>query len=475
MSILKKDKKTKKEVKETKSKSVKKAKIAKPNKKDIAIAILIMIAIAVVLTWILPYGYFQNGAFYEYGMNRIGLTDLTTLGYYSAYFAIDKVVFLLVVGGFYGLLSKVGAYQKLTTAIAKKLKGKEIIALVATSVIIAALTSISTISFGMLLFIPFLISIFTKMNLDKMSAFTATFGSILIGILGATFGTEGLIGFNSYYAANLGSDVLGATLIIRSIILLVSLVLFNFFIVLHAKKVLKNKNTEEKVERFVVEESTDKTIKTLPLMIVLSITAILVLLGIINWPGFGVSIFDKFHTWLTGLTIGEDITIFAYILGNSALAFGAWDLFTICTVLLVISVIIALISKISFNDYFGSIGEGFKQIAKPVIVLVGVYAVFIALYMTPIIPTITSKLLPEQTKPSINLDYKGSNSAYFNIDTDDDFKADYNLINQDTNKDGKCDLNCDTNKDGWPDKKLETKTCRSRRKYRDKGCLWIRI
>ena len=425
-------------------------------KKDIAIAIGAMILVAIILTWFIPYGYFSGATFYEYGMQRVGLTDLTTLAYYSAYFAIDKVVFLLILGGFYGLLSKTSSYQKIITTIAKKLKGKEIISLVVTSAIIAALTSISVNSYAILLFVPFLISILLKMKLDKMSVFTATFGSILIGILGATFGTEGLIGFNSYYAANLGADVLGSTLVIRSVILLVSLALFNFFIVLHAKKVLKNKKLEEKAEdRFEVENNTDKKVKTLPMVIVLALLAVIALLGIINWPGFGVEIFNEFHTWLTSLTIGKDITIFAYILGNSALAFGSWDLFTLCTILFVASIIVAIINKVSFSEYLSAIGNGFIKIGKPVLVLVGVFAVFIALYMTPIIPTITSKLLPVEETPSINLDYKGSGSAYFNIDTNDDFEADYNLINQDTDKDGECDLNCDTDKDGYPDANLD--------------------
>ena len=425
-------------------------------KKDIAIAIGAMILVAVILTWFIPYGYFSGATFYEYGMQRVGLTDLTTLAYYSAYFAIDKVVFLLILGGFYGLLSKTSSYQKIITTIAKKLKGKEIISLVITSVILAGLTSISVNSYSILIFVPFLISIFLKMELPKMSIFTATFGSVLIGILGATFGTEGLISFNGYFAGNLGTDILGSTLIIRSVILLVSLVLFNFFTILYTKKVFKNKKLAEKGEDlFAVENNTDKKVKTLPMIIVLSLLAIIVLLGVINWSGFGITVFDTFHKWLTELTIGKDVAIFAYILGNSALAFGAWDLFTLCTLLFVISIIVAIINKVGFSDYLSAIGNGFVKIGKPVLVLIGVYAAFIAVYMTPIMPTITSKLLPVDEVPSINIDYKGSGSAYFNIDTNDDFKPDYNLINQDTDKDGKCDLNCDTNKDGYPDSKLD--------------------
>ena len=429
----------------------------KISKNDIAKAIGAMILLAVILTWFIPYGYFQNAEFYEYGMNRLGLTDLTVLGYYSAYVAIDKVTFLIVLGGFYGLLTHTSAYQKLTTSIAKKLKGKEIVSLIVTSVIIAGLTSISAISLAILVFVPFIITVLSKMGLDRMSAFAVTFGSMLIGTLGATFGTENLIAFNNYYAGELGTDILGTTLIIRSVILLVSLALFNFFIVLHAKKVLSSKKNEEiKADRFEVEKNTDKKVNILPLVIILSLVAVLTLLGVINWSGgFGIEIFNEFHTWLTELTIGEDITIFAYILGSSAAPFGSWDLFAVCTLLFIASIVIAIVSKISFGDYLSSIGNGLVKMGKPALVLIGVYAAFIAVYMTPIIPTITSKLLPVSETPSLNLDYKGSGKASFNLDTNNDFVADYNLINQDTDKDGKCDLNCDTNKDGWPDTNLD--------------------
>ena len=92
---------------------------------------------------------------------------------------------------------------------------------------------------------------------------------------------------------------------------------------------------------------------------------------------------------------------------------------------------------------------------KPVGALVAVYSVFVVMYMSPVIPNITQKIMHGDGVPELNVDYNGLGYAVFNVDTDYDGKADENLINQDTDKDGKCDLNCDTNKDGYPDKKLD--------------------
>ena len=51
-------------------------------------------------------------------------------------------------------------------------------------------------------------------------------------------------------------------------------------------------------------------------------------------------------------------------------------------------------------------------------------------------------------KVNINISYYNDfKVALFNIDKNNDNKADFNLINQDTDNDGKCDLNCDINND----------------------------
>ena len=65
--------------------------------------------------------------------------------------------------------------------------------------------------------------------------------------------------------------------------------------------------------------------------------------------------------------------------------------------------------------------------------------------------TIVNTLMPVDGKPNINIDYNGSGIAYFNIDSDDDGKADKNLVNTKDN----CKVNCDTNNDGYPDKNLD--------------------
>ena len=426
-------------------------------KHTIAKIVGITIFIAIVLTWIFNAGAFQGTEFLDYGKNRLGFNDIPSIVYNSIYFAIDKIIYLLVLGGFYAVLSKTNGYNKIVSSIVKKIKGKEHIFAVIVAVVIAALTSITTSTFAMMLFIPLLITIMLNAGLNKLTAFASTFGALLVGTLGATLGADALINFDLYFSQQLAETGAEATLKYRIIILCISAALYSFFLFFTAKKAMTNKKKEEIADEFKIEEAGKKEkVKTLPIIITLSVLAVITLLGFINWSGtFNIEIFNNFHEWLTGIKIGKDFNIVANILGTNATALGAFDLFTISTVILVFTVLIAILYSIKFDDLLSTFGSGIVRVIKPVGTLIAVYCVFMIVYMSPIVPTMVKSIMHKDGIADLNIDYNGTGYAFFNIDQDEDGKADYNLINQDTDKDGKCDLNCDTNKDGYPDKYLD--------------------
>lgn len=415
--------------------------------------ISILLVLSLILSWIIPAGSFNGAEFVEQGVSRIGLADVGNMLYYVIAMAIDKILFLLALGAFYGILTKIPAYQKLVTSIAKKLKGKEILFTVLISLFLTVFTSFSSSVYASLIFVPFIINILASMKLDKMTVLASTFGSILIGILGATFGTEGLYWLNYYLANNASVDFISNDILYRVLILLVGILLFNFFTITHMKKVQKSKKNELAEDLYEVSEVKDK-VKIWPVIIILSFIALFTILGFIRWnDNFGIEIFDKFHEWLTGLTIGKDATIFSYILGSSAAALGSSDfsLFTMISILILFGLILAIMSRFDFEKLISSIGEGIKKIGKPVLVLSMAYVIFTVFYLSPMMNNIVNTLMPVDGKPNINIDYNGSGIAYFNIDTDEDGKADKNLVNTGDN----CKINCDTNNDGYPDKNLD--------------------
>lgn len=362
-------------------------------KHDLFKIILLAILVTVVLSWIIPYGYFSGSELTSYGLGRQGLADILLSGVYSANFFLQQLLFVISVGIFYGVISKVSGYQALVSKIAKKLKGKEKAFVLVSSLFITLLTTFLTQTYVIFIFIPFIISIANKMKLDKITAFLCTFGSLLIGVLGATYGTEGFIYFVNYL--NYYQSVeLTLELGIRFGILALAFIVFNFFTIRHMSKGLKTKKNEDKIEDvFEVEEPTSKKVKTWPVTVFFMVILIFTILGYVDWSNnFNISIFNEFHTWLTELAVG-DYTIIAYILGNNATAFGTWSLYSITIVLAIILLLTVFIYKVKLDDIIDNAIEGIKKIIKPVLLILLAYVVFVFIYWCPFTVTISNWVL----------------------------------------------------------------------------------
>lgn len=384
--------------------------------------------VSIALTWIFSYGYYYNGMeFYDYGMYQQGLSDIPNMLYYAIGFASDKIIFLLVLGGFYALLTKCNGYKKLVSNIAEKFKGKELTFALIVSLLFTVMGSFFSQTFVALVFVPFVISILLSMKLDKITAFCVTFGSILIGLLGVTYGKEGFSWFNKYTNLTMSTG-----LTYRLLILVTGFILFNFFTLFHAKKTLKNKVNEIDVDPFKVEKE-DKKSKVWPFVLLFGIMFVLMVLGYINWSdGFNIDVFNKFHEWLTTLTFGQipvikyidklikgfgDLRVFAPLLGVGSAAFGLWDLFHMTMILILASIIIAIFNKIKFSELITSYGEGFKKVSKPILIYVLAYAIMSPAYLSPYVPTITNMLFKGATELNpLLLSLDGLVAGIFHVD-----------------------------------------------------------
>jgi len=364
--------------------------VRKSEKHDLVKWVSLFIFVAIALTWIFSYGQFNGAQYVEAGMGRLGLSDIPNLIYYAMNFAGDKIIFLLALGCFYAVLSKVEAYKKLVTSISENLKGKEIIFILVASLLFVTMTSIFNQTFIALIFVPFVISIILSMNLDRMTAFSVTFGSILIGLLGVTYGSEGAEWFNYYtgLSASLG-------IIYRLIVLVIAYILFNLFTIMHAKKTLKEDKVNEKdVDPFKIEK-VSKDAKSWPIIVLFILLLVVMVLGYVGWNSrFGMTVFTEFHTWLMGIKIGE-FAIFSSILGtlSANAAFGSWNLFHMSILLFIITVIVALFARIKLNDFISLSADGAKKMSKSIILFVLVYVIMIVVYMSPVMPTITNVIL----------------------------------------------------------------------------------
>ena len=361
-------------------------------KNDLVKVVVIAILVTLILTWIIPGGYFSGSTFAEDVISRIGLTEASLSAVYAVSFFLQQIVFLLVLGAFYGVISLTNGYKELVTRSAKFVKGKEIPVVLVVSALIALFVSISSQTFVALLFIPFIVTVLLRAKLDKLTAFAATFGSIFVGMIGATYGTEGLYYFHYY----LGTDIT-TELGMKFGILAIAYVLFSIFAVLHVKKLLANKKAvdESKEDRFAVETKTPKNTKVWPIVLLLAVVAVFAILGYVRWEEqFEITKFTEFHTWLTELKIGEH-AIISYILGGAS-AFGTWELYSIFAVLLIVAIVAAIIYRVSLDDCIEGVSNGLAKMAKPAMLLTLAYSIFVIVYWSPIVPTITSWIINEK-------------------------------------------------------------------------------
>lgn len=185
----------------------------------------------VLLTWIFPAAYY-SGEYIDQGRIQMGLFDLfnyplTALSYFGYI-----TLFVLLVGGFYGILHKIPAYRTFLDKIVNVSKGKEAVVLACMMILLAVITSICGLQMGLILFFPMLASIILLMGYDKIVVALTLVGSTMIGIAGTTYGYSNTSILNSVLGLDIADNIL-----VKVIILLAGLVLLIFNTLMYAKRI----------------------------------------------------------------------------------------------------------------------------------------------------------------------------------------------------------------------------------------------
>ena len=322
----------------------------------------------------------------------LGLGDVTVNYIQSFYYFFDTALFVMVVGGFYGILNKTGAYKKLLDNIVSKVKKHSKIFIFGIIVLFALVSSLTGISIPLFIFVPFVVSIILLLGYDKLVAMVSTIGSILVGFIGGIFVT--FRDPNSYYSVYyttfeefVGADKF-SNWIFQLVLLILGVALLIFYVNRHIK------NVEKKKVKYDLSDNSDvlitevkgnyKDIKTWPLIVIFVLIAILLILGLLPFASlFNLSIFNDFHTWLTGLKIGE-FAVFNSIISANFTAFGEWaslGTYTMAMIMLAIfAIIVKFIYHIKFNDLIDDFVSGVKKMVPIAALVTLAYAVLVCSY-----------------------------------------------------------------------------------------------
>ncbi len=335
--------------------------------------VIITLLLFALITWILPCATYQT-EYTEVGRYQVGLFDIlsyqsTVFGYFG-YIAL----FVLVVGGFYGVLYKTGAYRRMLDSLVKKFKGKEVICLVIVMALFALLTSFAGLQLALLMLFPFVISLVLMMGYNKLAATAVTAGSVAVGLMGTTFSYNTTQVLQQYLSVEL-TDLIWA----KVVLLVLGVAILSLFVFKFGKKA-GTKKVEDKND-FIPEEvkttkSKDKDkkhkVKVWPLVLILDLILIVAILGFIPWNNsFSITLFEEVTTAITEFEL-FGFPIFGKILGGVS-PFGYWNLVELITLMLLAIIILKFVYKIKWDDVFDGFGKGVRRALVPALIVILIY------------------------------------------------------------------------------------------------------
>ena len=377
-------------------------------------AVGIVILAYVLISWIVPIVY-SIGDFKGEVSYQIGLISLinVVLETFSGFGSV--VLYVLMVGAFYGVLKATGAYDKVMDHLTEKATGKEKTALIVTIVLMTLVSSVSGLDLGLLVVFPLLIGFITKIGYDKLVALSATAGATLVGMFGATYA-------GTLYGAN--NTVLSlkrnSQMIPKCVLLVLGLACLLFFVLKYIKnngtikevKVSSKKSESKKVaasKKVAVKKVEKKDTKSkkatkkdkgersaVPALVVLCNLFVVMFLGTTKWDLiFKSNWFSKAHEAWTGATISK-FKILEKLFGGVD-AFGTWltpTRFQTYSLLLVLTMLaIIIIYRTKLSDAFEGFVDGLKSFVVPAILTILACSVFVAVYYNPVLTTVMTALL----------------------------------------------------------------------------------
>ena len=251
------------------------------------LVVAISILFVMLLTWILPITYF-SGDLVAGDRIPAGIFSGLTYSLFTFYNFIYVFLYLLAVGGLYGLLNKTGAYRVLLDRVVKHVKTRKVIWLVITVLLISIIVSFTGYTFQILIVLPFIAAIVLLLGYDKITAAMVTVGSVSVGVIGSTF-SNAIVGKLNGLLENVKYTDL---IIPKAVLLLVCAAILILNIVHYAKK----KSVKEEIEEgFLVPKKVgEKKCKIWPLVTIFIVFAVVMTLASVDWEGaFNIKFFSN--------------------------------------------------------------------------------------------------------------------------------------------------------------------------------------
>ena len=300
--------------------------------------LIIIIAIMAILTWIIPAGKYDTdeagnliaGTYQTVTSNPQGIYDVlmapirAMLGHEPTKAAIDVAFFILMVGGFLGVVNATGTLDVGIASIVKKYKGREKMLIL----ILMPLFALGGTTYGMgeetMAFYPLLVPVMMAVGFDSITAVAIILLGSQVGCLASTLNP---------FATVIASDTAGVSsmdgVILRIIFWILMTGMSTYFVYRYAEKIQKDptkslvySQREEDLKHFKVTDNDDApsvlSKKQKHVLALFILTFIIMIASFIPWVDLHITLFEDMKNWLIGLPVVGGV------IGSSAQPFGSW-------------------------------------------------------------------------------------------------------------------------------------------------------
>lgn len=327
------------------------------------VVLFLVIVIIGVMTWFIPSGAYQQdengnyiaGSYQQLEHKPQGIWDMLMapvygmLGKGETRGAIEVSLFILIIGGFLGVVERTGAINSGISSLITRNRGKE----KRLIFIMMMLFALGGTTYGMyeetIVFYPLIIPIMIAAGFDTVTALGIVLLGAGAGVLGSTVNP---------FATGVASQTLGIGvgegIGWRLLTLFVTLGITITYVYLYAIKIQKDPSKslvadtfEEDKKHFTIPTGLHQISRQQKMVLILfMMTFVIMIASLIPWasviPGF--TFFEVVLDWL------KKVPILGNLIGQDALPLGDWYFAEITMLFMIMAITVGLIYKLKEND-----------------------------------------------------------------------------------------------------------------------------
>lgn len=336
--------------------------------------LFIIITVLAILSWIIPAGKYDVNEEGQFIANTYQVIESNPQSIYDVLMApikgmvgsdttgaaIEVALFILVLGGFLGVVNKTGVLDAGIANIIKKNKGREKL-LIPLMMFIFALGGSS---YGMaeetIAFLPLLIPVMIGIGFDSLTAVAIIIIGSQVGCLASTVNP-----FATGVASSMAGIGMGDGIIWRFLLLIILVAVSSLFVYHYASKVEKDpknslvyENMESDKEHFKLPENIPALEgKEKRVLNAFLWTFAIMMVSLIPWAKFGFHGFEKLQEFLV------KIPVIGGFLFNHAEPLGSWFFNEITMLFMAMAILIGFLYGFSEKDFINTFVDGVRDFA----------------------------------------------------------------------------------------------------------------